>query len=169
VPTDWYGYQTLASDGAALGLLVAGLTSSERSGMAWAGVATYALGAPVVHASHGNWGSGGKSLLLRTGSPIVGCAVGAMVGILATPFAPADPDQSEHGDGHLSMGIPLRIAAYTAIGGMVGGAAIASFFDASTFAHEKKQRVTASSTTLQWRPTVSALPGGATGGVVGQF
>lgn len=76
--TNWYGWQTLLTDGAALMFLLA-LGASDRGAedtFASASVGTYLLGGPVVHAAHGNWGRAAGSLGLRAGAPVVGVALG---------------------------------------------------------------------------------------------
>lgn len=80
----WYGGQTLAADGVALLLVVAGaaLAGSSGSGgsaggaVAILGLATYVLGGPIVHFAHRNVNGGFGSLGLRVGVPIVGGAIG---------------------------------------------------------------------------------------------
>lgn len=68
----WYGWQTLTTDGLALtGLVVAGTLSDSdhQSAPQIAGLtslSTYMLGAPIIHAVHGNWGAAAGSLGLRT-------------------------------------------------------------------------------------------------------
>jgi hypothetical protein len=52
---------------AALGLVLGGMGNSPE--LALSGVATYALGGPIVHAAHGRWGTAGASLVLRVGLP----------------------------------------------------------------------------------------------------
>jgi hypothetical protein len=60
----WYGWQTLAADGAAL---VFG-----TQGQVEAGLATFVFGAPVVHWAHGRVGAGFGSLALRVSLPLLG-------------------------------------------------------------------------------------------------
>jgi hypothetical protein len=80
--TRWYGYQTLITDGVALGLF-AGAMATLRLCISWSsnhtsscdnhtsemlGVssfAVYGFGAPIVHGAHGNWGKAGISLGMR--------------------------------------------------------------------------------------------------------
>jgi hypothetical protein len=66
-PSTWYGWQTLISDGAAL--VTAPLVPPL-------GLATYLLGAPLVHLGHGRPLAGLGSLGLRAGAPILGGALG---------------------------------------------------------------------------------------------
>jgi hypothetical protein len=71
----WYGWQTLATDGASVLLLVlaAGYdprTSSGRTArdyMLGTGLVGYYLGAPIVHFSHGHVGKGFGSFGIRAG------------------------------------------------------------------------------------------------------
>jgi hypothetical protein len=50
--------------------------SSTGEGLAYASLATYALGGPVVHIAHENYGRAAGSLGLRVGGPILGGALG---------------------------------------------------------------------------------------------
>lgn len=82
ISREWYGYLTLSSDAAAVGVLAIGQTSrvsSYRENTAWVSLFIYGLGAPTIHWAHGNVGTGFASVGLRVGGPIVlgfaGCAV----------------------------------------------------------------------------------------------
>jgi hypothetical protein len=77
----WYGWQTLATDGAAITLVVIGVDqgagdpfSRNRHGEAIAltGLGTYLVGAPAVHAFHRRAGAAMGSLALRVGAPAAG-------------------------------------------------------------------------------------------------
>jgi len=75
-PTRWYGWQTLITDGVALGSL-AGVIATYR--FCWDGacdntdaalfaatmVLSYGAGAPLVHGAHGRWGIAAASLGMR--------------------------------------------------------------------------------------------------------
>jgi hypothetical protein len=77
--TNWYGWQTLTTDGAAFTLAVA-VAAVNEGGKPVVGVtalATYLAGGPIVHAAHGNWGRAFGSLGLRLGAPIAGAFLGA--------------------------------------------------------------------------------------------
>lgn len=83
-PSRWYGWQTLATDGAALGLISASLATvdgggrSPSSALAWGALGAYALGAPVMHFVHENPGRGFASFGIRIGGPVVLGVAGAM-------------------------------------------------------------------------------------------
>ena len=68
----WYGYQTLASDGIAVGIGLAGLstTGNARIGLAGVGLASYGLGAPVIHLLRQNPGKAAGDLALRLLTPV---------------------------------------------------------------------------------------------------
>jgi hypothetical protein len=82
VHESWYGWQTLAVDGAALLMAVGGVSVSDggqgNGGQAFAGLATatYALGGPIVHFAHAHVSSGFASLALRVFTPILFAFVG---------------------------------------------------------------------------------------------
>jgi hypothetical protein len=79
--TRWYGYQTVITDVAALGMFVGAastfrlcisLSSTSRpcdnttsETLALAGLTTYGLGGPIVHGAHGHWGKAGMSFGMR--------------------------------------------------------------------------------------------------------
>ena len=86
----WYGYETLALDGAAFGFaaLAAREPSENITAPGAAAIGTYLLGGPLVHVANGEWGRAAASLLLRVGAPVVGATTatspvaGATVGLL---------------------------------------------------------------------------------------
>jgi hypothetical protein len=65
----WYGWQTLLVDGAALAAItsVAAFDRGSHTGGAvvLGGLGAYAFGAPIVHATHGHWGTAFGSFGLR--------------------------------------------------------------------------------------------------------
>jgi hypothetical protein len=65
---NWYGWQTLATDGASLALFFAAV-GSQSEGLGWASLGGYALGGPVVHFAHERIGIGFLSFALRIGIP----------------------------------------------------------------------------------------------------
>lgn len=84
-PNRWYGWQTLATDGAAVGLISASLATADNgrnspsSALAWGALGAYALGAPVMHFVHENPGRGFASFGMRVGGPILLGVTGAML------------------------------------------------------------------------------------------
>ena len=75
----WYGWQTLATDGAGIGLIVMGGALGYRGPgavtAAGIGVGSLLLGGPIVHVAHGRWGTGVLDLGLRLTLPLVGGAL----------------------------------------------------------------------------------------------
>lgn len=149
-----YGLEILLADG--LALAVAGASIKfEQPGFALAGLGTYLIAPPVVHAIHGQGGRAAASFGLRVGAPAVGMLTGMAI---AGAF-----DGSGGG-------------AYRAIaGGVVGlgaGAIAAMVVDAVVLAREPDVKVRVP---RGWdgkprlAPTVSALPGGGAVGVGGSF
>jgi hypothetical protein len=78
-PQRWYGWQTLTADAAALGLLSLGI-SSRSDVAAYAGLGTYLIVPPVIHAAHQHWGVVGGSLVVRFLTPPIGAGVGFLAG-----------------------------------------------------------------------------------------
>jgi hypothetical protein len=82
----WYGWQTLAADGASLAALtlVVALSTQDRSrnvgnlsGLAWFGALGYELAPGIIHFVHRNPGRGFASMGLRLGLPLAGAFLGA--------------------------------------------------------------------------------------------
>jgi hypothetical protein len=135
---NWYGWQTLSTDGAAFSLLVLGgsLISNDNtdSGVVVTdsfvilSAASYALGGPIVHAAHQNWGTAAASLGLRVGLPLTGILIGS-----AADRCGANNDSDVCG------------AVGPGIGALLGiGAAIA--IDATTLAYDQVSLASAATT-----------------------
>lgn len=83
----WYGYQTLAVDGAALSLAGLGLAEAEdvrsKQNMALlvtgfaGGLFAYALGPPILHEVHGRFGVAPIDFSIRMGSALGGILLAA--------------------------------------------------------------------------------------------
>jgi hypothetical protein len=74
----WYGWQTLISDGASIFLLataagIANDASNEETAesLVYGGLAGYYLGAPIIHWAHGHVGKGFASLGIRAGGTVL--------------------------------------------------------------------------------------------------
>lgn len=127
----WYGWQTLAVDGASMTLLLTGAlvagSSTRNEGMLGARVLVggsllgFALGAPVVHVVNGEPGRAAGSLGLRVGLP----AVGFMIGLAAAPSCSSST--GEYG--------PCLKVLDTAAAGAGLGMLAASMLDAWLLAH----------------------------------
>lgn len=127
--SQWYGSETLAVDGAALGAVLVGgafVAGGAAPGglLALGGFVTYFVGAPVVHLTHVRVGAAFGSAGLRVGVPLVGGAVG-------TAFANcSDSDDGGHG------GEPYGCGFGEFIAGMAVGAVGAMVLDSALLAHE---------------------------------
>ncbi len=75
---DWYGWQTMTVDAASVGTMALGL-NRRFTPLAVAGAGGLLLGAPILHAAHGNWGNAGLSLGSRVLFPLGGILLGALV------------------------------------------------------------------------------------------
>jgi hypothetical protein len=90
---EWYGWQTLLVDGAAVGLTVALANSHQNvAGAVFAG--GYVLGGPAVHLAHGHRTKAGGSLALRLAAPLLG----GMIGGVATAGCDSDKPPGERGE-----------------------------------------------------------------------
>ncbi len=70
-----YAERMIAIDATADTLIVAGLVS-EHDWAIYAGLASYALGGPILHAAHDEWPRAGVSLGVRVGLPLATGALG---------------------------------------------------------------------------------------------
>ena len=114
----WYGGPILLTDGIAYGSIGLGLGVWETAPVAIpVGVLTYALGGPIVHMAHGNWGRSAISMGGRIALPIVGLAIGAHA---------QDSDYDDGGDDR----------ADALLGGVFAGMLGATLVDAALLAYE---------------------------------
>jgi len=164
--TSWYGYQTLFVDASALG--VGMLAPKGGMGFAYAGVATYAIGAPIVHAVHGNGKMALADVALRIGAPIGAGFVGGIVG------AATAEGGGLAGLGHMMVGVMY---------GALAGVGLAVALDSIVLAREdvrgaRSPRPSDDKSADAPRPapqharlvpTLAPSPTGFTGGVAGTF
>jgi hypothetical protein len=128
-PTSWYGWQTLTSDGSAIALGGLAYGADKAGGTSitnvfWtASVATFFVGAPVIHWTHGHVGRGFGSLGLRVGLPLGAFLAGALIGNAAC--GDSDSDNS-------LVGCPVGVGAFAALAGLVA----ATIVDAAVLARE---------------------------------
>lgn len=72
---EWYGWQIMPFDAAAIGLTVYDMNDGWETSAGAAGFASYALGGPIVHLAHGQWWESAGSLGLRVGLPLTGVMI----------------------------------------------------------------------------------------------
>jgi len=163
---NWYGGQTLAADGAAIALALAGGATtrapSVSTGLAALSVGTYVLGGPIVHATHGRGGIGLADLVLRLSAPIVGGVLGALVG---NALVPASASTCED-DGPCGGGLGGAVI------GLGLGLVTATIVDATVLAYEPAAPGDASP--IRVAPSVAVVPQGHDGaigtvGAIGTF
>jgi len=98
----WYGWQTLATDGAGIALIAVGggmqFEGPVAVTAASVGVGSLFLGGPIVHIAHGRWPIGVLDLGLRLTLPLVGGA-----------YAGSQPCTGECG-GPLLIGFMIGVA-----------------------------------------------------------
>ena len=101
----WYGWQTLASDGVALGLLALPWLDAPGYFVAPA-LLLGALGPAVIHAAHGNWAAGASSLALRLlGDLVIG------IGMVRIALSEGVDSEERLGVGILIAGAAITLAA----------------------------------------------------------
>lgn len=152
-----YAWQTLTVDATAVAITLIGVGLQSTGGDdkigAWtsgAGIASYAVLAPIVHLGHGHVGTAAESLALRViGIPLFVVA-GASLGALGS-------------SSNRALGLLYGATA----GGGIGVATI-SIFDARALAHDDDPSP-AVTQDVRVVPTVAATPAGGSVGLVGVF
>jgi hypothetical protein len=152
---EWYGWQTLLVDGAA----VTAFFATEQNNNSVGGelsAAGYVLAAPVIHLAHRNAEAAGISIALRLGLPLAGGLIG---------YAASRSDAKNEDSG-------LEAMAAVGLGAFLG-VAIASIVDASVLAYVDHPTTPTSSKpdrkAFQIAPSVGPLRGGLSAGLTGTF
>lgn len=160
----WYGWQTLAADGASAALIATGVAWRQESDEAYAkvpatfGVLSFLFAAPIIHAAGHD--SGGKflgSLGLRAGVPIVGGFVGMAL-----------YDCGDAGGGVAMPGTLMCWGAGFGLGA-IAGAIVASGLDAAFLGHERVPVAPPPQFTLRVAPMMDAAARPAGASVHGTF
>jgi hypothetical protein len=149
--TEWYGWQTIATDVLAVALL-AGSGDSDDGRQVAAGLGVYLLGGPAVHLAHGELGKAGNSLGLRAGLPLAGGVLGYGLGALGC------------GDSEESLGDALCPVGMTALGVLVGAVGAVAI-DAGAIAKKEVRPKLA----VSLAPSVVPTKQGTTFGLAGTF
>jgi hypothetical protein len=169
--TEWYGWETLMTDGASGALVAAGLGTDDGAAQAplvIAGLAGYGLGAPIVHAARGRWGLALADFGLRAGAVALGGLVGLGVGGATEGSPPPCNPRAAFGClGDAFYGMD-RLASATLVGASLGALAAATI-DATVLSREKLRRKDEPAPSFSWSPTFSPLKDGAAGGIAGTF
>jgi hypothetical protein len=168
----WYGGETLAADGAAFALALAGGATLQAPAVSTAfaivSLGTYVLGGPIVHGSHGRGGAAVGDFLMRLAVPITGALLGAAVG---SALSPASASTCE-GDGPCGGGLGGAVI------GLGLGIVTASIVDATVLAYEpaapRHREPDQDATRIRVAPSVAVLPQGHDGtigtvGAIGTF
>lgn len=147
------GYRgwTLGADAAAVGLLLVA-ADREDEGLAKLSLATYLLGAPLVHVMKDRPTRGLTSLGLRVGLPIVGAMLGEA--LHSEPQCESGYDYVDCSDG------PSDEAVLGVVVGIIAASAIDSVYLAKGEAPKPQP---------QWSPSVRGTQGGFALGVNGRF
>ncbi len=117
---DWYGWQTITADAASVGTIALGI-NRRFTPLAIAGAGGLILGAPILHAAHGNWGNAGLSLGSRVLFPLGGMLLG---GVLSGGGSVTDGLAKTWGGGLLGFGAAL-VVDYAVISFDDGSATVA--------------------------------------------
>lgn len=161
VPERWYGWQTLSLDAAALSMAALTVATEEDSTLWTLGIATFALGAPIVHGIHdrppllalGDFG-------LRVGMPLAGLLIGAQIDA-------AQPLEC-FSEGPLDNTCELSHTAGIA-GGILGALFVATL-DATVLSYEPIERERRPPVVkAQVQPTFAITSEGARAGLTGIF
>lgn len=150
--TPWYGWQTLLTDSASVAFFVVAAEEGS-SGVFFAGLGTYLLGGPIVHAAHGEGRKAGMSFGLRLASPLLSAGTGYLIGDLACS------DTSKNRE--------FPCPAVFALAGYLAGFVFASVLDASVLARQSESH--SSRGTVRWVPSIAIDQAGAHLGLLGAF
>ncbi|HEU4407671.1 MAG TPA: hypothetical protein VFS43_20570 [Polyangiaceae bacterium] len=159
----WYGWQTLAADGASIALIAVG-SSSDASGLAVVGSLGLFLASPSVHWAHGHLGKGFASLGLRAG-PTALLGVGLVV---------VDQGDQPSAGRNVAGGILIGLGALGALAAPVADSLALAREEVPASARGAKPAgpapgAGAAPVSLTWAPRVWGRPGGAVLGVGGTF
>jgi hypothetical protein len=169
--TQWYGWQTMLTDGLSVGLLSAGAVS-DNTGAQWplgiAGLTGFTFAAPAVHAAHGRWGLAAADLGLRVAALTLGAFVGGEVGSATVPPSPCDRLPGASG-----CITPFLYGMDQTVSGALVGAAlgglVASAIDATVLSREKVLPKEGTGTGFSWSPSLAPMKDGIAAGVTGRF
>lgn len=136
-----YGEQVaivdLITGGIAIGLFAADTEAK------WVGAGAFVLGAPLVHAVHGQLPQTFAGMGIRVMTPGLGCVSGAITGLIVAP--------GSEREGNMLEGLEVGCKV-----GAIGGMVLASVLDAAFLAREYKvQRPTGG---VQWQPQIAIDP-----------
>jgi hypothetical protein len=164
--TQWYGWQTLAADLGAVGVMNVGFWTRGDSGQGaiiLTGVGVYALGGPAVHVFHDRPDTAVADLALRLGAPLALGLVGYGIGVATFQGCP---------EGSWFCGRELQGFTVGALG-VLAGSLTAVVLDAAWLAREPaawEKEGSAKAPALRWSPQVGVTArGGPSVGVAGSF
>lgn len=141
-------------------LVVEGQNNSTGSALLATGLASYALGPPVVHLARGNPGKGAIDLAIRVTAPLTSAGLGAALG---AGVASGLCNQNNT--------CTLDALAYGAVGGLAIGTITTLMVDYLVLANDPAKPVVAPKVprSTAWSPYATPVRSGATIGVVGVF
>jgi hypothetical protein len=159
----WYGWQTLAADGAALAMLIAASNSDNGVNLTRAAFTTYLLAPAVLHSVHGNFGRGAGSIAIRAGAPLLLAFGGGMLGLLI------EPQRGDSISPTFAMGLALGLLT-----GYLGAVSFDIAVATERPAEEPPQasaqaRLRRRTPALELGPTFALERGGASMGMLGRF
>lgn len=143
----YYGWQLLGTD---IASLLVGQAISDSGTGALTGMTGYALGAPIIHAIHGNYGTAFASLGLRLGLPVAGGFMGGVVYSIKYEYEDMD------------------VLAYIAVG-LVLGATTATLVDSLLLGWTDERAPEPEESRYGLVPQISVGENGVSLGVLGRF
>ena len=146
---EWYGWQTIIVDGAALG-------SCATVVLIPAGILLYGFGPPIVHWIHGYKTRGLASMAFRLAPPLVGMGLGALFGGIAAAAQTCRFGNCGRGE------MPINGAGIGVVSGTITAAIIAPIID-SFMAYDDPPK------SVRVLPSVAPTKDGATIGLSGTF
>lgn len=157
----WYGWQTILSDSAALGM--AGSAPFTKSiGTALGSLGVYVLMPPLVHVLHGHGGRAERSLAMRLGFPVAGAFLAP---VMVFAYGTQSPNARICNGSDRDCGATLlMISGIGAASGLVGAMVIDAM---SSYDERRVERKVVRQ--VSWGPSVSVEPGGGRIALAGRF
>lgn len=134
--------------------------SSSGAALLVTGLATYAVGPPIVHLARGNPGKGALDLLLRTTAPVMSALLGGALGVgVASGLC------------NQNNTCTIDALAYGAAGGFAIGTITSLMVDYVVLANDPAGSAAAHRVArpTAWSPYATPIPSGAAIGLVGVF
>ena len=166
---EWYGWQTLTADGAAIALMASGIVAGSGPAgapLGYTGMASYVVTPAVIHGAHGHVLRGVGDAAIRVVTPVLGTIVGAFSGA-ALYASKARPAPADGANDYFSPGFDALFTG--AAIGFLAGVLAASAIDAAVLARDDAPAARPAPSGAVLRPVVAPSRGGVSAGLTAVF